>query len=168
MSELAKSNDPRVRRAYAHAMLHRLSRGETEVDEVEDAIARADQTRKGRASDFASRLLAAERQGRLRNRPTADCDIEIFSAVTFPDGKTRPVLLAAGSHEDFEQALQEGEEFAASERAQASGRSPELLQADFAMLRLAEMSGMLPQALIYKSIQAGQAMALSPARAPED
>lgn len=158
MSEFADSNDPRVRRAYAHAVLHRLSRGEAEREEAEAAISRADKTRKGQASDFASRLLAADRQNRFRNRPTADCGIEIFTAVPGPDGKIEPMVIAAGSAEDFDRAWKEGEEFAASDRAKASDASPELLRANYALMRMAETSGLLPRVLFVRGAQMAQGM----------
>jgi hypothetical protein len=160
MSEFANSNDPRVRRSYAHAMLHKLSRGEVELEEVETAVSRADKTRKGQASDFAARLLAADREGRFRNRPTADCEIEIFTAMTGPDGKTEPVVIAAGSGEDFDRAWEEGEEFAASDRAQASDASPELLRANYALMRMAETSGLLPRVLFIRGAQMAQGVSI--------
>lgn len=153
MSEFADSNDPRVRRAYAHAVLQRLSRGEAEREEAEAAISRADKTRKGQASDFTARLLAADRQNRFRNRPTADCEIEIFTAVPGPDGKIEPMVIAAGSAEDFDRAWKEGEEFAASDAAQASDINPDLLRADYALMHMSEASGLLPRLMFARGAE---------------
>ena len=63
MSELSQSNNPRVRRAYAHVMLGKLANGEVNVETAQAAIHRADQTRRGDASNFPWRLIRAKEKG---------------------------------------------------------------------------------------------------------
>jgi|GEM_PF-6756226 hypothetical protein len=163
MSELSQSNNPRVRRAYAHVILGKLANDEVNLDTAWAAVRRADQTRKGEASHFNWVLSKAAEQGAekrqrdareaydeaLRHRPTIDCDVEIITGVPLPDGGFLPMVIGAGSHEDFGKAYGEGEEIARGPLGQQGATS-------HVFRRMAETGGLEAELAFYKGVMLGQ------------
>ena len=162
MSELSKSNNPRVRRSYAHVMLGKLAKGEINVADTEDAIRNADQTRKGRASNFGRALIKAQDRATekrlsearaahdeaLRNRPTIDCDVEIIASIPLPGGGLAPIVIGAGSFEDFDKAYEESQKIA---------EGPGGMQATAHMLRsMAHAGGTEEQLALYRGVELGR------------
>lgn len=70
MSGMAESNNPRVRRAHAHAMLDRYSRGEVSREATKAIIGRAALTRKGAGSGFHNRLAVLTHRNASANLET--------------------------------------------------------------------------------------------------
>jgi hypothetical protein len=60
-----RSNDMRQRRAFAHAKLAKLAKGEVVAGEAQDAIEAAGTSKKSRQSNFGSVLVKASSRGRL-------------------------------------------------------------------------------------------------------
>lgn len=163
MSELSKSSNPRVRRSYAHVMLGKLANDEVSVEAAEAAIQGLDQTNKGRASNFGQRLLKAREKGAekrysqareayhegLRNRPTIDCDVEIITSVPLPNGDSLPIVVGAGSFEDFDRAYEEGREI-------ASGPLGKEGSTNHVLRRMAETGGLSEGLSFLRGVQLGQ------------
>ena len=163
MSELSKSTNPRVRRSYAHVMLGKLANGEVNSADAQDAISRADQTRKGRASNFGRAMVKARERGAekmlreareahdeaMRTRPTIDYDVEIITSVPLPDGSLLPIVIGASSGEEFDRAHEESEEIA---------RGPGGVEAATAhMLRsMAQAGGLESQLALYRGVELGR------------
>jgi hypothetical protein len=148
-------------------MLGKLARGEVNVGVTLAAIHRADQTRKGEASHFSWALLKAREKGAekqlresredydesLRNRPTLDCDVEIITGVHLPDGGFLPIVVGAGSHEDFRKAYVEGEEI-------ADGPLGNQGATNHVFRRMAEAGGLESQLSFYRGVKLGQMVGL--------
>lgn len=91
-----------------------------------------------------------------QKRPTQDCDIEIIGLITGPDGFAAPIVIGAGSFEDFDRACTEGDELAAA--ADETMVVPDGLRAEHILRSMAAAGGVLPQALFYAGNKLGQSM----------
>jgi hypothetical protein len=158
MSELSKSNDPRVRRSYAHTMLGRLSRGEINPAVAEDAIRRADKTTKGDDSNFWARLVKARERGaekrladarEAHDEATIACEVEIITGISLPDGGFLPIVVGAGSHEDFARASEESERI-----AEGPGGTQEATT--YLLRSMAEAGGLEAELAFYRGAELGR------------
>lgn len=85
---------------------------------------------------------------RPRNRrPTEDCDIEIITGIPGLDGNIVPMVIGAGSWEDFNRAEVGARRFASS--LGSTGVSAERLRTEYTFRKMAETGGVVPQYTYY-------------------
>ncbi|MEK7059457.1 MAG: hypothetical protein AAB971_01745 [Patescibacteria group bacterium] len=92
--------------------------------------------------------------GEFKDRPTQDCDIEIIAALPHADGSVTPIVIGAGSFDDFKAACGEADESAqATDPSQAN---PESVRAKYVIRRMAEAGGVTSQLAFYTGATIGQ------------
>lgn len=80
-------------------------------------------------------------------RSTKDFEIEIIVGIPGPDGDVTPMVIGAGSWEDFNRAETEARRFAKS--LGSTGVSAEKLHSEYVLRELAETGGVVPQYTFY-------------------